>query len=213
MTNQTKDQHWEQQSLEKRMLYVMEHLIDDYGYPVNGAAGVVGNLVAESGVIPNRIEGSAPGTPMRSQNFAGAVVNHTPQAIMNRNSAQHVGPARPGIGLAQWTAPPRRAGLFSHPFDGGGGLGANAVFSMDDQIDYLADEIHDVYAGVNAFLKKSTVQVNDACDEVVYNYEVPGAIIQGGSRLPRSDPRVRDVFAKRRPSAQAALNAYRAAHP
>ena len=44
-----------------RVLRVMELLVDRYGYPVNGAAGLVGNLIAESGVLPNRIEGSQRG--------------------------------------------------------------------------------------------------------------------------------------------------------
>ncbi|TDC19413.1 hypothetical protein E1265_23990 [Streptomyces sp. 8K308] len=208
-----KDAHWEKKSLDKRMLHVMERLVDHYDYPVNGAAGIVGNLAAESGVIPNRVEGSSEGTPMRSRNFNGAVVNHTPEAIMKRNQAQKVGPARPGIGLAQWTFPPRRAGLFKHPFEGHPGLGANAVFDMNDQIDYLASELKSSFKGVQSVLKKPGVKVDDACDEVVYNFEVPGAILQGNAKLPRSNRRVQQVFNKRRPAAQQALSAYRAAHP
>ncbi|MFG3118938.1 phage tail tip lysozyme [Streptomyces sp. NPDC048197] len=203
---------WEKFSLDQRLLYVMERLVDHYGYPVNGAAGLLGNLVAESGVIPPRVEGSAAETPMRSKNFAGVVVDHEADDIMNRNPAQNVGPALPGIGLAQWTSGGRRAGLFTHPF-GGGGLGARAVFNMDAQIDYLDTELRNHFSGVRAVLMRSTVTVNDACDEVLYNFEVPGSILQGGTKLPRSDARVQQVFAQRRPSAQRAANVYRAAHP
>ncbi|MGP3966673.1 phage tail tip lysozyme [Streptomyces sp. 6N223] len=212
MSDTVKDRHWERLGLDRRILYVMERLVDHYEYPVKGVAGLVGNLVAESGVIPTRVEGSAESTPMRSKNFDGVVVDHTAKAIMNRNAAQHVGPARPGIGLAQWTARPRRAGLFTHPFNGDA-LGSRAVFDMDHQIDYLADELKSSFGGVRAVLRRPAVKVNDACDEVVYNYEIPGAIIQGGSRLPRSDPRVQRVFNQRRPMAQHALTVYRAAHP
>ena len=49
-----------------RVLRVMHLLVHRYGFPVNGAAGIVGNLVAESGVLPNRIEGSRTATPMRA---------------------------------------------------------------------------------------------------------------------------------------------------
>jgi hypothetical protein len=38
-------------------------------------------------------------------------------------------------------------------------------------------------------------------------------VLQGGHKLPRSNPRVQKVFATRRPFAQRALSAYRAAHP
>ncbi|MDT0318611.1 phage tail tip lysozyme [Streptomyces millisiae] len=209
----TKDAHWEKKSLDQRMLHVVERLVDHYHYPVNGAAGIVGNLVAESGVIPNRVEGSAEGTPMRSKNFNGAVVNHTPQAIMNRNAAHHVGPARPGIGLAQWTSPPRRAGVFTHKPEGHPALGADAVFDMDDQIDFLAEELKTSFKGVQGVLKKPGVKVDEACDEVTYNFEVPGAVLQGGHKLPRSDSRVQQVFHQRRPFAQRALSAFHAAHP
>ncbi|MFI0967914.1 phage tail tip lysozyme, partial [Streptomyces sp. NPDC021080] len=204
--------HWERLNLDRRLLYVMERLVERYAYPVNGAAGIVGNLVAESGVIPNRVEGSAESTPMRSKNFGGTVVNHTADDIMNRSAAHHVGPALPGIGLAQWTSSARRARLFTHPF-GGDGLGARAVFNMDGQVDYLANELRTGFSGVQALLTRSTVTVNEACDEVVYNFEVPGAILQGGTKLPRSDQRVQQVFAQRRLPAKRALNAYRAVHP
>ncbi|MEO3755243.1 phage tail tip lysozyme [Streptomyces sp. B6B3] len=208
MSDRAKDPHWERRSLDRRILYVMERLVDHYDFPVRGGAGLVGNLVAESGVIPTRVEGSAESTPMRSKNFDGETVNHTAKAIMNRNATRHIGPARPGIGLAQWTAAPRRAGLFSHRFHGDV-LGARAVFDMDDQIDYLADELKSSFNGVRAVLRRPAVKVNDACDEVLYNFEIPGAIIQGGSRLPRSDPRVQRVFNQRRPLAQRALAVYR----
>jgi hypothetical protein len=212
IVNWSQVSHWERLNLDQRLLYVMERLVERYAYPVNGAAGLVGNLVAESGVIPTRVEGSAEGTPMRSKNFGGTVVDHTADDIMNRSAAQHVGPALPGIGLAQWTSAARRAGLFTHPF-GGDGLGARAVFNMDGQVDYLASELRTSFSGVQGVLTRSAVSLNDACDEVVYNFEVPGAILQGGTKLPRSDPRVQQVFAQRRLSAKRALNAYRAAHP
>jgi hypothetical protein len=61
-----------------RMVYVMELLVDTYHYPVNAAAGIVGNLRAESGVLPSRIEGSADATPMRSRNFANVMTDFSP---------------------------------------------------------------------------------------------------------------------------------------
>jgi Phage tail lysozyme len=49
--------------VDARVRHVMELLVKEYGYPVNGAAGIVGNLIAESAVVPNRLEGSHTGTP------------------------------------------------------------------------------------------------------------------------------------------------------
>jgi hypothetical protein len=204
--------HWENQSLSRRMLYVMERLVSRYGYGVNGAAGLVGNLAAESGVIPTRIEGSAESSPLRSRNFAGQLTDFTASDVMNRNQAAGVGPASPGIGLAQWTTPDRRSGMFLWG-PSGSVLGERAVFNMVGQIDYLVNELRTKSPGVNGVISNPSVTVDQASDEVVYNFEVPGAILQGGVQLPRTDVRVQQVFAQRRPLSRAALQAYTAAHP
>ena len=62
-------------------------------------------------------------------------------------------------------------------------------------------------------ITRAGVSVDDAADEVVYRYEVPGAILSGGNLLPRIDARVQTVFGHRRANAQRALRVYRAAHP
>ena len=104
--------------MDARAVRVMELLVRRYRYPVTGAAGLVGNLMAESGVIPERIEGSAEGSPMRAQDFDGRVRTFSPEEIRDRDRARRRGPRLPGVGLAQWTSPRRRAGLFTHTFNG-----------------------------------------------------------------------------------------------
>ena len=204
--------NWSKLDTARRSVYVMERLVDNYGYPVAGAAGLVGNLLEESGAIPNRIEGSRPDTPMRANNFQGQTADFTAEDVMNRNSVTKVGPALPGVGLAQWTSAARRAGLFSHPFKGSA-LGFRVLFNMEAQIDYLVNELRTSFPGVQGVLSNAPVTPEDASDEVVYNFEVPGSVLQGGSKLPRSDARVQQVFARRRQSTLGALSAYRAVHP
>lgn len=204
--------HWEKLPRDRRMLYVMERLVDRYNFGVRGAAGLVGNLAAESGVIPTRVEGSAENSPLRARNFAGQVVDFTASEVMNRSQAAGVGPALPGIGLAQWTSPTRRSGMFRWA-PSGSALGERAVFNMVGQVDYLANELRTMFAGVNGVITNPAVTVDQASDEVVYNFEVPGAILQAGVKLPRTDARVQQVFAQRRPLSQAAFQAYTAAHP
>lgn len=190
-----------------RMRYAMRRLVDHYGYPVSGAAGLVGNLWAESGVIPNRVEGSRPDTPMRARDFDGNTVDFSAEQVMNRAGSRGQGPARPGVGLAQWTSPGRRAGLYSHTYNGVE-LGADVIFDMDAQLDYLDHELRHSYRRVHGVLTAVDVTVDDAADEVLYNFEIPGAILDGGSKLPRSDERVQNVFQRRREHAQRALRAY-----
>ncbi|QBR91824.1 phage tail tip lysozyme [Nocardioides euryhalodurans] len=190
-----------------RMRYGMARLIEQYGYPVNGAAGIVGNLWAESEVLPMRIEGSSSTTPMRSRNFSGATVDFTATEIMGRDRGAQVGPALPGVGLAQWTSGGRRGGLFQHEYQGQT-LGAEILFDMDAQIDYLVHELRNQYLHVHAVLAHEDVSVENACDEVLYNFEVPGSVLDQATKLPRTDPRVQRVFQARRIHARAAVQYY-----
>lgn len=65
------------------------------------------------------------------------------------------------------------------------------------------------YARVNAAaLTDPQVSVDVASDEVVYNFEVPGSILQGGAKLPRTDPRVQQTFQVRRRHSQRASSTY-----
>jgi hypothetical protein len=197
---------------DERMRYVMALLVEQYSYPVDGAAGIVGNLWAESGVRPQRIEGSSAATPMRARDFAGDTVDFTAEETMNRDRSAGLGPALPGVGLAQWTSSRRRAGLFRHSYRGQV-LGADVLFSMEAQVDYLVQEMQSSYARVHEVLTAPGVSVDDASDEVVYSFEVPGSVLEGGAKLPRTDPRVQQTFQARRGHSQRALRIYEASQP
>jgi hypothetical protein len=205
---------WSSMTADERMVYVMQLLVETYGYPVNAAAGVVGNLFAESAVIPSRLEDSAEVTPMRAPNFQGRQTDFTADEVMKRNLKAKRGPRKAGVGLAQWTSAPRRAGLFTHQF---GALppGSGIVFQMDAQVDYLVTELRRPnFAGVEGVLMNPAVTMNAASDEVVYNFENPAAVSPPNqAKRPRTDPNVQAVFATRRNLSQRALGAYRAVHP
>lgn len=210
---QAQSTDWTRIPANERMVYVMRRLIQNYGFPANGAAGLVGNLWAESGLIPNRIEGSSTSTPMKALDFNRRIINFTVDQIMNRNKPQ--GPKLPGVGLAQWTTPSRRTGLFRYSYRGRQ-LGAAILFHMDAQIDYLVNELSNKYRQVYNLLMNSNVVLEAACDEVVYSFETPGAILAPPDpisgrrrRLPRNDHRVQEVFRRRRKFARQALSLYR----
>ena len=109
--------NWSRVPIDQRMLYAMERLVER-GYPLNGAAGILGNLFVESGVIPNRLQGSSARTPMRTRDFDGSLVDFAPEHVMGRDSASSAGPLLAGVGLAQWTSAKRRSRLFAHEFNG-----------------------------------------------------------------------------------------------
>ncbi len=161
----------------------MDLLVDRYGYPVAGAAGLVGNLIAESGVQPNRIEGSHTNTPMRAPDFTGRVRDFPPDEVRDRSYGRRAGPRHPGVGLAQWTSPNRRTGLLRHTFQGRQ-LGSAILSDLDAQVDYLVSELRTGYRPVNAVLMAPGVTVDQASDEVLLRFEIPAAVLN----KPRTDP-------------------------
>ena len=144
---------------------------------------------------------------MRAVDFAGKTTDFDPDEVMNRSGAATppVGPRMPGIGLAQWTTPARRSGLFNGD--------SSILFDMDRQVAYLVGELQ-ANAGLNASLMAPAVTLNDASDNVVYQFEIPGSILDANrQKLPRADPAAQAVFQTRRALAQRALAAFQAAHP
>ncbi|MEO1208793.1 MAG: phage tail tip lysozyme [Cyanobacteria bacterium J06638_20] len=205
--------NWAQVAPNQRMLHVMQLLVNTYNFPENGAAGLVGNLWSESGVLPNRVQGSDIRTPMRASNRAGRITDFTPEQIMNRDAAGQEGPRAPGIGLAQWTSADRREGLFQHTF-AGRQQGTAILFNMDAQVDYLVTELQTKrqYRTVYNVITRAGVSLNDASDIVVYRFEVPGSVLDAaGNLLPQSDPAVQAVFARRRANSRRALRVFQAA--
>ncbi|XVV08751.1 phage tail tip lysozyme [Actinoplanes sp. CA-131856] len=191
-----------------RAARVMDLLVRRYRYPVAGAAGLVGNLMAESGVIPERIEGSAESTPTRAQGFDGQVRTFTPEQIRDRDKNRGLGPKLPGVGLAQWTSANRRAGLFTHTFDGRR-PGAGILSDLAAQVDYLVTELGRDYQAVDAVLRAPAVTVDQASDIVLLRFEVPAVVFNGKP----GDPAVQAELARRRGFGQRALAAYRRGRP
>lgn len=203
---------WAKVHEDQRMRYVMNLLVSQYQYPVNGAAGIVGNLYAESQVIPNRIQGSKIDSPMTAKDWNNKERIFTSVEVMKRNKEDKIGPGEdhPGVGLAQWTKPSRRAGLFNHKQ-----LGAAILYNMDAQVDYLVTELRSTkYSHVDNVLRRSNASLEEASDEFVYNFEEPGTIWgKRGSdgRRPkrlRNHPAVKKEFKSRRAKSQKALQAY-----
>lgn len=185
---------WSLRTADERILHVMERLVDVDHYPVNGAAGVVGNLRGESGVLPSRVEGSAEATPMRAPDFTGTARDFTPDEVMNRDFHAKTGPRLPGAGLAQWTTAARRSGLFAFR-----GIGSAILFDMDAQVDYLVTELGTGFGPLNHRLRKAGVTVEGATDDVLEHFEAP------------ADPDA--SRASRRHSAAHAADVYLKAHP
>ena len=211
--------NWPEVGMDARRVYIMERLVSHHGYPVNTAAGIVGNLDSESGLIPERVEGSRPATPRTAAAMRGNRRRFSAADIMNRSRSAGVGPRRPGIGLAQWTSSGRRRTFFAHRYKDVQ-LGARIVFFMDPQIDALVTELQTSYRRLERSLRNANTSRDQAADDFVYDYERPGSILEPRTddptrmrRSARTSDNVQEVFRHRRDRARRAYDAYRAVHP
>ncbi|MFC7279694.1 phage tail tip lysozyme [Paractinoplanes rhizophilus] len=191
-------------STDERAARVVQLLVSRYGYPVAGAAGLTGNLIAESEVIPQRIEGSRSATPLRAKDFSGRERDFTPDEVRDRDPVRRTGPRLPGVGLAQWTRKERRAGLFRHR-----SLGSAILSDLAAQVDYLVTELGRDYRQVDAVLRGPGVTVDRASDAVLLRFEVPAVVVNGRP----GDPALQKALRDRRALGARALAAYRRTAP
>lgn len=155
-------------SAEMIWTYLVEH-----GMTAAGAAGMMGNMYAESGLIPNRVEILCLrrlreiGKYYTDETYTAAVDNGT----ISRASFLHPLPGRQyGYGLVQWSSPDRKAGLYD--------LCKRKKVSIGDsetQLEYLITELKTKYPNVWTALSDPTKKSNvrTASDIVLKQFEQP----------------------------------------
>lgn len=144
--------------------FLMEHMDNAYG-----AAGMMGNLYAESALRANDLEGrAAKRLGMTDAEYTAAVDDGS--YPYDRFTGD-----RAGYGLAQWTYPARKAQLYK--------WAKNAHTSIGDarmQLGFLMHELENSYRGVLAILRDAG-SVEEASCAVLIGYEKPanqGASVQ-----------------------------------
>lgn len=131
-----------------------------YGFTKAGAAGLMGNLYAESALNPHNLQN----TYERSlgyddESYTQAVDNGTYQNFI-RDQA--------GYGLAQWTHHYRKGALLTYAKNHNASIG-----DLDMQLDFIIYELeHDFPATIIGVLR-STNSVAEASNIVMTNYENP----------------------------------------
>lgn len=138
----------------------------DYLYAATGneygTAGLMGNLQAESGLIPYRLEGDF------SSGYTASIryTNKVDTGVIDRAGFQD----GQGYGLAQWTWYTRKADMWDY-------WQANwyptSIGDIDFELDYLVHDLTVNYPAVWNTLVNAT-SVDQASDVVLYSYEAPG---------------------------------------
>lgn len=124
-----------------------------------GAAGLMGNLFAESGLIPTNLQNSYESKlGMNDASYTVAVDNGS-YTNFTHDSA--------GYGLAQWTYWSRKQGLFQLCKSRGKSIG-----DLNTQLDFLYQELTTSYSQLLKILK-TTSSVEEASNLVVTQFERP----------------------------------------
>lgn len=135
-----------------------------------GAAGLMGNLFAESGISPNRVEILCL-QRLREHGRVYTDVTYTAavdSGKISRAEFLHPLPGKQyGYGLAQWTSPDRKGDLYDYCMGVGKSIG-----DLKSQLGFLVFELAMQYPQVLHVLQ-SAISVGEASDAVLYQFEQP----------------------------------------
>lgn len=138
--------------------YFMAKLDNEYG-----VAGLMGNLEAESGLHPDRVQGDVPYSSY-SQEYTAQVDS----GAISQYDFIYNGPGGGGYGLAQWTYSTRKRGLYELWKSGG----YSSIGSLELAMDYLWQELTTDFPRVVSVLKSATA-VKGASNIVLHEFENP----------------------------------------
>ncbi len=142
-----------------------------------GAAGLMGNLYAESGLIPNNLQNGCE----KKLGFTDA--DYT--SAVDCGAYADFASDRAGYGIAQWTYPSRKAALLAFARAQGASVG-----DLDMQVGYLLQELQSRFRGLWDKLR-TTGSVREASDAVLLDFERPASTTDPKKLLETKDRRGR----------------------
>lgn len=137
--------------------YLVNKIGNEYG-----AAGLMGNLEAESGLYPNNLQNSYEASlGYTDESYTAAVDSGS------YTEGQFVYDEA-GYGLAQWTFSSRKKAMYDLWKNGG----YSSIGSIDLALDYLWYELCNSYTGVLTVLTNAK-SIREASDKVLHDFENP----------------------------------------
>ena len=133
--------------------------LKDAGLNDFGTAGLMGNLYAESGLIPNNVEN------LYEKRLGVTDASYT--AAVDSGKYQFFATDKAGYGLAQWTYCSRKAELLDYAQ-----CCRKSIGDLEMQLDFLMKELREGYKAVLAVLKTAG-SVRAASDAVLLKFERP----------------------------------------
>ena len=142
--------------------YIWSYFIKKIQNPF-GVAGLMGNLEAESSLMPNRVQGYS-----TDDSYNATYTAQVDSGVISENAFVNNGPNGGGYGLAQWTYYTRKQALYDMYKTGG----YSSIGSIELACDYLYYELKNSYPSVLSTLKKAT-SLREASDCVLHDFESP----------------------------------------
>lgn len=133
-----------------------------------GVAGIMGNLVAESGLIPFRCEGDFSENYSVSAYYTGLVDSGEISESEFVNYGLDGSTSQKGYGLAQWTYYTRKQALY----DMKKSRGYSSIGSVDLACEFLLYELKTSYTDVYNVILNAT-SVREASDKFLHDFENP----------------------------------------
>lgn len=142
-------------SIEKTIWsFFHEKGLNDYG-----VAGLMGNLYAESGLMPNNLQNTGnKKLGMTDAEYVKAVDNGTYKKFVKDSQ---------GFGLAQWTFWSRKQALLDYANTLGASIG-----DLNMQLNFLWKELTESYSGVLSVLRNAS-SILEASNAVLFDFERP----------------------------------------
>lgn len=128
------------------------------GISPNGAAGIMGNLRAESGLRSNNLQDS--------YEYLGSDTEYTNK--VDNGSYANFSKDRAGYGLAQWTDGGRKANLLKAAKSAG-----TSISDINMQMDFLMSELGTNYPNLLSLAQSKSSSIKDVSDEMLFDFERP----------------------------------------
>ena len=149
---------------------VWDYLIKQ-GFTQAGAAAMMGNMHAESGIIPNRVQILC--LKRLAEYGYGHYTDASYTEAIDSCRISRAGFLNPipgkqyGYGLCQWTSPGRKAGLYDRAKSKG-----VSIANLQNQLQFLIYQLKNNYSSVYKTLT-STNNIKQASDKVLKDFEIP----------------------------------------
>lgn len=142
--------------------YIWDYFLDCIGNEY-GVAGLMGNLRAESGLYPDRVQGDIP-----YSSYSKEYTAKVDSGEISEYDFVHNGPNGGGYGLAQWTFYTRKQALYNHYKSGN----RPSIGDIGLACDYLWIELQESFPSVLSVLKNAQ-SIREASDKVLHDFEAP----------------------------------------